>query len=371
MPEPHDQPDLPRLRSRIREIDDRLIQMMAERVELAREIGKLKLAKGLPIKDFRVEKEVIERSRECAKGAGLYADMAEEASRLLIKYAVMAQDEFHTHTLKRKGTAQKKILIVGGRGRMGMWLSEYFDSFGHVVRHFDTLGHSAETDSFPLVSDLAEAAHAHDVIVLSTPISETARVIEDLVACGTEALVFDICSLKTPLLAAIAGAEAAGMRITSIHPMFGPEVELLAGRNIVLCETTHPELTREAAAFFEDTTVNLLTLPLARHDELIGFVLGLSHLSNLIFARVLVRSGLSIRDLRSAASTTFNAQMQVVEPVVKENQDLYYEIQAENSFTPALIDMLRGEIEAYAETIDGRDKDGFKRLMEESRGYLG
>ncbi len=359
---------LDQLRQDIRDIDDRMLTLAAERLKTAKAIGDVKAQLNLPIKDFQVEKEVIEKSKVRARQLGLYEAMAEEMSRLLITYSVAAQDERTTKAKRAKTLGQQKILIAGGAGRMGLWLSEFFESFGHAVTHFDPAGRKT---TYPVADDLEDAAMSHDVVVLSTPISVTAGVIQRLAAARSPALVFDICSLKSPLLPSIREAAKQGLKVTSAHPMFGPDVDLLAGRNILICDTGDAGLTQRTRALFEGTTANLVTLPIDRHDELMSYVLGLSHLTSLLFADVLAGSGVDFKELANAASTTFNAQLSVVRPVVKENQDLYYEIQAENAFTPELLKALEDRLKGFREALGRRDRAAFRQLMERGRVYLG
>ncbi len=344
-----------------------MLTLAAERLAAAKAIGDVKAKLNLPIKDFQVEKEIIEKSRARARQLGLYETMAEDLSRLLITYSVAAQDERTTKAKQEKTLGQQKILIAGGRGRMGLWLSEFFESFGHAVAHFDPAGGAGD---YPVVKDLAQAAALHDVVVLSTPISVTAAVIKELADARCPALVFDICSLKSPLLPAIREAAKKGLKITSAHPMFGPDVDLLAGRNILICDTGDAALTKRTRALFEGTTANLVTVKVERHDELMSYVLGLSHMISLIFADVLAGSGVEFKELSDAASTTFNAQLSVVRPVVKENQDLYYEIQAENAFTPELLSALEARLGAFRSALKAKDRAAFRQLMDRGRRYL-
>ena len=364
--------DLDKLRASIRAKDDAILKLVAERIQLAKEIGKVKLAHNLPIKDFQVEKDVINRARQKAREIGLYEQLAADQAKLLIQYAVMAQDEFHSRAMTRGDRDHHKILVVGGRGLMGRWLSDFFDSFGHQVTLFDQakVDRAGGEDRYPQKSDLAEAIAGQDFIVLATPISVTAQIIEALVKLQTKATIFDIASLKSPLIPAIEQAEKAGLAITSIHPMFGPDVELLAGRNIIFCDCQNPALTNKALALFEKTTANLLRMPLSQHDEVIGYILGFSHLHNLVFGQVLTQSGIAFTKLAEAGSTTFNAQLGVTAPVVNENQDLYFEIQAENTFTPQLIAGIRKALDQFDQSICEKDRDGFRKLMQQAKDYL-
>jgi chorismate mutase / prephenate dehydrogenase len=249
-----------------------------------------------------------------------------------------------------------------------VWLSDFFDSFGHAVSHFDPAPGTAST--FPLVAQLEAGATQHDVVVLAAPISKTPALLAQIAATKTKALVFDICSLKTPLLEALEKAASQGIRIASAHPMFGPGVDLLAGRNIVICHVSDKAATQATRALFEGTTAHLVDMPVKRHDELMSYVLGLSHLVNLVFAEVLAESGLPFTEVQNVSSTTFNALLDVAQPVVHENPDLYYEIQAENGHTPELIARLRQGLDAYASSLHAKGRDDFRALMNKSRRYL-
>ncbi len=363
---------LPDIRHDIRQVDDQILKLVAQRMALAREVGAAKLAHALPIKDFRVEKDVIERARTRAEELGLYPELAEALTRLLIQYAVAAQDEFHKEAKRTNTGPRQRVLVAGGRGRMGRWLTEYFESFGHEVAHFDR----ADAPPAPqtLYTDLAKAAAAHDIIVLATPISATAPLLDRLAATRTKALVFDICSLKSPLVPALEKAARQGLAVTSVHPMFGPGAQLLAGRNIIVCRVdgspASVQATTAARALFADTTASVVEMPLAKHDELMSYVLGLSHLTSLAFAEALAQSGRAFAELRAVASTTFNAQLEVTAPVTGEHQDLYFEIQAENGHTPEVIAAMKAALDAYGATVARADRDGFRALMERGRVYL-
>lgn len=361
--------DLEQLRREIGQVDRDIVELMARRLRLAEEVGQWKLQNKLPVKNYQVEKRVIARNRRHAEDTGCHPQLAEAVSKLLIEFAVATQDENLSRAKRKSGQDQESILILGGLGRMGLWLANFFDSFNHHVRLYDVESRP-NNSGFERVSNVLEAARDATVIILATPISETARLLEELLAEQTKALIFDICSLKTPLLQTLEKLRQEGLAVCSLHPMFGPSVQLLAGQNILICDCGAPEATRKARQLFEETTATLIEMPVAEHDEYVGNVLGLSHLSNLLFARALSKSGLAYSELTRVGSTTFNSQKVVSEAVVNENQDLYYEIQAENAVTEKIIERLQSALSQFSVAIQNRERTQFKTLMEESRRYF-
>jgi prephenate dehydrogenase len=152
--------------------------------------------------------------------------------------------------------------------------------------------------------------------------------------------------------------------------MFGPKAEVLSGRNILICETGDAASTEAVEALFRQSTARLVRVPLERHDEWMAQILGLSHLTSLCFADTLLGSGFAFSELSAMGSTTFNAQSGVTSSVVNENPDLYFEIQAENRFTPGLLQRMERSLGEYREAVLGRNREAFKRKMEASRGYF-
>lgn len=67
---------LEQLRDEIERIDREIVRLLAERVRLAREVGGLKHADGLPTLDPPREAAVVRRAAEHARDAGLDADVA-------------------------------------------------------------------------------------------------------------------------------------------------------------------------------------------------------------------------------------------------------------------------------------------------------
>lgn len=366
-------PDLDELRSRIRETDIQILTLIRQRLDLAKEIGQLKFSSQIPVKDYKVEKDVLERNLATGTGLGLYEPLTTDITKLLIRYAVMTQDEFQSREKRSGSTVRRKITIAGGRGHMGLWLSEFFDSFGHEVCHYDPhcdQSSSNESSRYELIGDLKTVAKNANVIVIAAPISATANLIAELEQLKPSGLIFDICSLKSPIIPAIKKAAAAGLKIGSVHPMFGPKVDMLAGRNIVICDTGNQQVFDEASALFSGTTANLVSIPLDEHDRSMSYVLGLSHLINLIFSDVLLASGIPADTFQSVASTTYLNQTAVARAVAAENPDLYFEIQAENDFTPELIKSLRQSVDNWFAHIAAGDRDGFVRRMLRGNKFL-
>ncbi len=363
-----DASELSRLRQEISNIDRQVLQLVRRRMDIAEQIGQSKQNSGLPVRDFRREVEVLRQARQESVGIGLDAELGETLIRQLIEGAVRTQHTMAAASQKPAEARPQKVVVLGGGGRMGAWLCSFFNSQGHDVRLYDP--HARELPEFPAEATLASAVSWAEVVVLSTPIGESARVLEEVLAVPSDALIFDICSLKSPLLDAIERGVRAGRRISSVHPMFAPGAVLLSGRVLLVCDCGHAEAARQARALFEDTALRLVDIPLQEHDRLMGVVLGMSHALNIAFASALKHIGFTYPELDRTSSTTFGRQIRTTAEVVAENPRLYYEIQHYNRYTPTMLQALREAVERVMLAAEADTPDRFLELMAEGHGFF-
>jgi chorismate mutase/prephenate dehydrogenase len=196
------------------------------------------------------------------------------------------------------------------------------------------------------------------------------RVLAQLAVLKPQGLVFDIGSLKSPLIDGLLELRRAGCRVTSLHPMFGPDTRLLSGHHLIFCDVGAGRATADAKSLFEATMVEPLDMGLDDHDRLIAYVLGLSHALNIAFFTALAESGEAAPKLAQLSSTTFDAQLLVSAAVAQDNPRLYYEIQHLNRFGADPLDALCEASARIRELVVGGDEEGFVQLMENGRAYL-
>lgn len=74
--------EIEKLRERIDHIDRKLVELLSDRIEVAKDILKLKQEIGKEVRDRKREQEVIERARDFAREKGLDSEFAEDIMRL-------------------------------------------------------------------------------------------------------------------------------------------------------------------------------------------------------------------------------------------------------------------------------------------------
>jgi chorismate mutase/prephenate dehydrogenase len=353
------------LRRQLAAIDREILSLAARRQALAAEIGETKRLAGRPTRDYDQEREVIQNGRTLAGQLGLTPDTAEELLLALIRSSLTVQER--GRLTAGGGGSGRRVLVIGGAGKMGRWMTRFLESQGFAVEIADPAGAVADVPHHP---DWRDVSLDHDFIVVAASLHAAGEILLGLAERKPRGIVFDIGSLKSPLRSGLLALRESGVRVTSLHPMFGPDTELLTGRHVIVVDVGDAAANEAVRELFASTMVVQVDMALDRHDRLIAYVLGLSHALNIAFFTALAESGEAAPQLARLSSTTFDAQLDIATRVANENPHLYYEIQALNDHGGDSLSALVRAAERLRAIVRAGDEAGFVALMEQGRAYL-
>jgi chorismate mutase/prephenate dehydrogenase len=356
---------LEELRQRVTEIDRQLIALVAERRAVSEEVARVKRATGAPTRDYQRERDVILGVRAQASERGVSPQLAEALLRLLIRSSLTTQE--HASVVAAGAGTGRRALVIGGAGKMGSWFVSFLGSQGFAVEVADP---SPTPEGVTRVEDWRSTDLKHDYIVLATPLGITDAILKDLALRRPPGVIFDVGSLKSPLRAGLLALKSHGCKVTSVHPMFGPDTELLSGRHVVFVDLGHAGALASARELFAPTMAEQVVMSLDDHDRLIAYVLGLSHALNIAFFTALAESGEDAPKLARMSSTTFDAQLDVASRVAQDSPELYYEIQSLNDYGAESLEALSQAVERLRTAVLSQDRATFVALMRRGRDYL-
>jgi chorismate mutase / prephenate dehydrogenase len=353
------------LRQRVTDLDRQLIGLVAERKAVSEEVARVKRATGKPTRDYEREREVILGVRSLAAERGVSPELAEQLLRMLIRSSLTTQEQ--ASVVARGAGTGRRALVIGGAGKMGGWFVGFLASQGFTVEVADP---ATATAGVARVDDWRSTDLKHDYIVLATPLGITDGILKDLALRRPPGVIFDVGSLKSPLRAGLLALRSHGCKVTSVHPMFGPDTELLSGRHVVFVDLGNEPALAAARELFASTMAEQVVMSLDEHDRLIAYVLGLSHALNIAFFTALAESGEAAPKLARMSSTTFDAQLEVAGLVARESPDLYYEIQSLNDYGAESLEALAQAVERIRTSVLSQDHTAFVALMRRGRDYL-
>lgn len=355
---------LDELRKDLSTVDRRLVELIAERQKIVREIGKNKVSSGAGTRDYSREKDVLDMGRAQATELGIDPDLVEGLLQQLIRTSLESQERERV-VAEGKGDG-RRALVIGGAGMMGRWFVDFFISQGFAT----TIADITVEDGPGQFANWTDAGVDFDFIVVAAPLAVSGRILAQLAVLRPQGVVFDIGSLKSPLLDGLRELRSAGCHVTSLHPMYGPDTRLLSGRHLIFCDAGDASATAAAKELFAATMVEQLDMGLEDHDRLIAYVLGLSHALNIAFFTALAESGEAAPKLARMSSTTFDSQLLVSAAVAEDNPHLYFEIQNLNRFGLGPLDALCDAAARIRKTVAAGDEQAFVDLMTKGREYL-
>ena len=356
---------LDQLRNKLDEIDEQIITLIAERQFNVEQIGNVKLSTNSPTRDYQREKQVINKVRNHATQQGLDPEIAQHIFELVIETSLSKQE---IQKVKESNYGSNKTaLIIGGNGKMGQWFAQFLAS-----QDFDVFIHDTEPlqDQQNFIADFRAIELNHDYIILATPIQTSADILKELCQLKPTGIVLDISSIKSPLRLPLRQLADSGVRVVSIHPMFGPNIQLMSGKHVIFMDMGNEEAVNQVKQLFQPTMAERIDMKFEDHDRLIAYVLGLSHVLNIAFLTVLSESGEAAELLSKLSSTTFDAQLGIADNVARENPHLYFEIQKLNHYSPTTLNALSDAIQRIIQMVHQNNQTAFVNIMTQARSYM-
>ena len=170
---------LEELRKRLSEVDREVIKLAAARQTIVAEIASHKIHNAVPTRDYEREREVLKGAHEQARSLGLEPGLAEGIMQLLIQSSLAHQEQ--TRVAAQTSGAGKRVLIIGGAGKMGAWFAHFLSSQGFAIEVSDP---SPTSISFARIADWRQTALDFDLIIVATPMAVAGDVlVHDAVRC--------------------------------------------------------------------------------------------------------------------------------------------------------------------------------------------
>ena len=322
------------LRDQIDAIDKQLVDLLAQRRRVVQQVTEVKQQHDLPTFHPAREENLISARRAQATQAGLDPDYVEDLFRTVLRHSRVGQLD----TLGRRGVRPgAKVLIVGGRGQMGHFFSNWFRQSDYDVRVLDR-------EDWPQVSSLAAGI---DLCLLAVPIDVTAAVAAQIAPHLPPACVLaDITSLKGKPLEAMLHSHAGP--VVGLHPLFGPAtttmdkqiVVVSPGRNLEQCHWLLDQLALWGNVLVET--------PAAEHDEIMGFVQALRHFATFTFGQFLHSRGVPILRTLELSSPIYRLELAMVGRLFAQDAEMYAEIVFA---TPERLALLKDYIQSLQQNL--------------------
>jgi chorismate mutase/prephenate dehydrogenase len=337
--------ELDQLRVQIDAIDRRLVELLAQRLQVVEQVTKVKQKHDLPTFHPAREENLISARRAQAADAGLDPDYVEDLFRTVLRHSRVGQ----LTTLGRRGVRPgAKALIVGGRGQMGRFFADWFRRSDYEARVLDR-------EDWPHARTLARDV---DLCMLAVPIDVTAEVAARIGPHLPHSCVLtDVTSLKRkPLEAMLHGHRGP---VVGLHPLFGPATVTMDKQIVVVCPGRHLDQCQWLLDQLNVWGNVLVETPAAEHDEIMGIVQALRHFATFAFGQFLHSRGIPIARTLELSSPIYRLELAMVGRLFAQDPALYAEIVFA---TPDRLALLKDYLQSLQQNlglVERGDKDEF------------
>ncbi|OLD78930.1 hypothetical protein AUF62_01260 [archaeon 13_1_20CM_52_20] len=256
--------EIPRVREKIDEIDQKLVLLLKDRYENARLLGRIKRARNIESRDPQRERIILRKVEGAAARLGLKPKLTLPIFKAIFNFSVQAQQNLAPN--RTIGLEGKKILLLGGTGGMGRLFANFASIRGASVK---IVGRNTGS-----ISD----ARASDIVVVAVPMESVVESSTEVAQFMREgALLTDLSSVKSGIANGISSKLPAGIEYVSIHPLFGPGIDHLEGQSIVAIPFKTGPQWRNFSRVLRKAGARVRLMSSENHDRVMGYVQALHH----------------------------------------------------------------------------------------------
>lgn len=345
------------VREKIDQVDHALLDLLAQRLALVAEVGKIKHQHGLPVYAPEREAAMIEARRQDADKLGVPADLVEDILRRIMRESYANENK---HGFKATNPAVEKIVIIGGQGKLGGLFAHYFRLSGYVVETLD------KADWYRAREMLAGA----NLVVVSVPISDTLAVLDQLQSYLTESMILaDLTSVKAqPLEKMLAVHKGA---VVGLHPMFGPDITSFAKQVTACCHGRFPERYQWVLDQIQIWGGKIACIDAQQHDHSMTYIQALRHFSTFVAGLHLSQQSVELSQLLALSSPIYRLELAMIGRLFAQDGALYADIIADKPENLAVIESLYQRFAESLELFKQQDKQGFIEKFNQVHRWFG
>jgi chorismate mutase/prephenate dehydrogenase len=353
--------ELIELRERIDDFDNKILETLAARDKIVRQVAEVKKRNGIPIRDKAREATILAERREQCERLDLPSSTIESVYRVLLAASRDKQAQLGTEI--PDNLASHTVGIIGGNGGMGQLFAKLFKDAGQDVL-------IADVDTKMTAQQVTAAS---DAVLISVPIEKTTEVIRQIgTSCKKDSLIFDITSTKTEPVDEM--KKATCCEVIGLHPMFGPNTHTLQEQRVVLVEgRVHADSNWKSwlSTCLTSRGLNLLETTAKEHDRAMGIVQVLTHLSTEVTGLAMARLNVPVNETLEFASPVYLVELLMTARHFGQDPDLYGAIHRANPNRQEIAKALANSLSDWRQAVDSPDNDAFDALFSEAREFFG
>jgi len=347
---------LSKLRDKIDAVDQKIIDLLAERLQLVGEVGEVKTVHGLPIYVPEREAAMLAKRREEAEKKGVPADLIEDILRRTMRESYASENETGFKTINPD---MKRIVIIGGNGLLGQRFVEMFELSGYDV---DVLGRANWDQAEQICSKAG-------LVIVGSPIDVTEDIIAQLTFLPEDCILADITSVKDGPLQAMLDVHKGP--VVGLHPMFGPDISSFAKQVIVYCDGRGEAQYSWLIEQMKIWGSHLYNVKAATHDESMTLIQALRHFTSFVYGVHLQGVDADLEQLLDLSSPIYRLELAMVGRLFAQEPTLYADIILSQKGNLEMIKRYHQHFADAIELLENSDRAEFIKRFESVTDWMG
>ncbi len=347
---------LDKLRDRIDEVDQQLVELLAQRLALVTEVGEVKSEHGLPIYAPDREAAMLAKRREEAQKQGVPPDLIEDVLRRTMRESYASEKDSGFKTVN---PGMRRIVVIGGGGQLGKLFVSMLSLSGYQL---DVLEKADWDNADALLKDAG-------MVLVAVPIDITDAIIGKLDMLASDCVLVDITSTKSGPLKAMLDTHKGP--VVGLHPMFGPDVPSFAKQVIAYCDGRMPEQYQWLIKQMEIWGARLYQTTAQEHDEAMTMIQALRHFTSFVYGAHLTQVGADIKQLLELSSPIYRLELAMVGRLFAQEPSLYADIILSSKDN---LEMIKRYHQVFGEAItllEKGDKQAFIQSFNQVSDWFG
>ncbi len=342
--------ELEELRREIDSIDEKIVELLAQRMKIVAQVGVIKRRLNVPLTDEKREEQVRLRWLSLAQKNGIPEAMVESLLNSIFLYSKIF--EINPSFLR-------KVVVVGYGGMARSLVSLFKLSSQEVVitgRDSQKAEKLAREFGYAFMAP-HQASRWGDFVILALPPSGLlSDFVKGILPHLSGKVVMDISSSKQAVFSYLEKAsEEYNFRFVSVHPLFGPYLYPVGERIAVIPSKTSGDI-EEVVEFWKNCGLVPVKTTLEAHEKAMALVQVLPH----FYMLGLIRSVEKLKkefdvDFTQFETTNFREIYKVMKRV-NELKGVILEIQELNPFSREARRAGVEELEKLFHELDGEKK---------------
>ena len=252
----------------------------------------------------------------------------------------------------------RRITVVGGRGRMGRFFTQWLLAAGHDVNILE----QDNWDQAELILDRA------DLVLICVPINCTTEVVSDIAQFLTPTMALtDITSIKAPIVQTM--LERHNGPVMGLHPMFGPSVSCFRQQKVVVCPGRGDNAFQWLLDMITREGGQLIVCPPQDHDQIMVAVQAIRHFATFSLGVFLAEEGIDTHRSLELSSPAYRLEVDLMNRLFAQSAPLAIDIMLATQARRDAIARLLTTYQRLAQSAAQNDRNSLIREFTRTQNF--